>query len=155
MIEYVDHHIIYENPKPHVRSRHAYFPGVVQLPSGELLALFVIGEAFESADQTTYVSRSKDLGRSWELQGPVYDKSLDPFPTSDYLKPQVLRDGTVIALGYRFHRHDPESPIGIPETDGILPGDDIVCFSFDSGVTWTSPRIIPRSMCYCRISNRH
>lgn len=145
MIEYIESHIIYENPQPKVHSRHGYFPGVVQLPSGELVALFVIGEAFESADQTTYVSRSKDLGKSWELQGPVIDKSGDPFPTSDYLKPQVLRDGRLIALGYRFHRHNTDQPIAIEETDGVVPGDDIVSFSADAGHTWSAPRIFPRS----------
>lgn len=144
-IEYLEEHVLYENPKPHVRSRQAFFPGVIQLPSSELLALLVIGEAFESANQTTYVSRSQDRGHTWRLQGPLYDKSVDRFPTSDYLKPQVLQDGTLIALGYRLHRNDPESPIAIPETDGILPGDDIVSFSKDNGSTWTVPQVIPRS----------
>lgn len=144
-IEVLQAHVLYENPKPHVHSRHGYFPGVIRLPSGELLALFVIGEAFESPDQTTYVSRSQDLGRTWKLQGPLYDKSEDSFPTSDYLKPQLLRDGTLIALGYRFHRKDPESSIAVPGTDGILPGDDIVSFSSDEGHTWTVPQAIPRT----------
>ncbi|MBM3800769.1 MAG: exo-alpha-sialidase [Acidimicrobiia bacterium] len=146
MIELIESHVVYENPKPKVRSRHGYFPGVVQLPSGELLALFVMGEAFESADQSTYVSRSGDLGKTWRLQGPLYNKCLDPLPTSDYFKPQVLKDGSLIALGYRFHRHDPEQPIAIEETDGALPGDDVVSFSDDGGRTWNAPRVIERSI---------
>ncbi|MSO21711.1 MAG: exo-alpha-sialidase [Acidobacteria bacterium] len=144
MIEHLESHIVYENPKPKVRSRHGYFPGVVQLPSVELLALFVMGEAFESADQETYVCRSKDLGRTWQLQGPLYDKSRDLFPTSDYFKPQLLRDGSLLALGYRFHRHDPEQSIAIEETDGALPGDNVVSVSTDEGRTWSVPRVIPR-----------
>ena len=63
IIEYVQGHVIYENPKPQLRSRHGYFPGVVQLPSGELLALFVMGEAFESVDQTTYWAVEEGQGR--------------------------------------------------------------------------------------------
>ena len=62
-------------------------------------------------------------------RGRCIDKSRDDRPTSDFLKPQVLRDGSLIALGYRFHRDDPEQPIAIQETDGALPGDDIVAFS--------------------------
>src|SRR4029077_9075738 len=111
----------------------------VQLASGELVALFVIGEAFESVDLTTYVSRSPDQGRTWHLQGPVYDTSPDPVRTSDFLKPQVLRDGSLIALGYRFDRSDPEQPIAIAETDGALDGDDVVTFSADDGRTWARP----------------
>ncbi len=146
MIEYIESSTVYDNPNPKARSRHAYFPGVVQLPSGELLALFPIGEAFESADQTTYVSRSNDLGKTWRLQGPLYDRRQDPVPISDSLKPLVLRDGTLIALGYGFHRHDPEHPITVEETDGVLPGEDLVSFSSDEGHSWTEPRVIPRSI---------
>ena len=145
VIEHVESHVVYENPKPMLRSRHGYFPGVVQLPSGELLALFVLGEAFESVDLTTWVTRSRDGGRTWELQGPLYDSSAAETPTSDFLKPQVLDDGTLIALGYRFHRHDPEQPIAIAETDGALPGDNIVSFSADEGRTWSAPQVIQRS----------
>jgi sialidase-1 len=145
MIELVESRVVYENPKPMLRSRHGYFPGVVELPSGELLALVVIGEAFESVDLATHVVRSGDAGRTWTLQGPLHERSDAERPTSDFLKPQVLRDGSLIALGYRFHRDDPDQPIAIQETDGALPGDDIVAFSTDDGHTWTPPRVIPRS----------
>ena len=47
-IKTIDEHVIYDNPIPHVRSRHGFFPGAIQLPSGELLAMVAIGEAFES-----------------------------------------------------------------------------------------------------------
>ena len=145
MIELLDSHVVYDNPKPMLRSRHGYFPGVVELPSGELLALLVIGEAFEAVDLATHVARSVDGGRSWALQGPLIDKTADERPTSDFLKPQVLRDGSLIALGYRFHRDDPEQPIAIAETDGALPGDDVISFSTDEGLTWTPPAVIPRT----------
>lgn len=145
MIEHVESHVIFDNPKPMLRSRHGYFPGVVELPTGELLALLVIGEAFESVDLATHVVRSGDLGRTWELQGPLYDKAGDARATSDFLKPILLRDGTLLALGYRFHRDDPEQPIAIEATDGALPGDDVVSFSSDDGRTWTVPREISRS----------
>ncbi|MBM3740152.1 MAG: exo-alpha-sialidase [Acidobacteria bacterium] len=145
MIEYIEGHVIYENPKPHVRSRHGCFPGLVQLTSGEIVAMFVIQEAFEAANATTWVSRSADLGKTWTLQGPVYDKSTVGYPVSDSMKPALLRDGTLVAVGYRFRRDDPEQSIAIPETGGFQPGEDIVSFSTDDGHTWTEPRIIPRS----------
>ena len=40
--------ILYKNPKPHVKSVHAYFPSVAAMPNGELLATYVLGEAFEA-----------------------------------------------------------------------------------------------------------
>jgi sialidase-1 len=145
VIEYLEPHIIYENPWPHVHSRHGCFPGLVALPSGELIALFVLAEAFEAPNGTTWVTRSSDDGRTWRLQGPVYDKSVLGVETTDSLKATLLRDGTLVATGYRFYRHDLEMPISIPETGGILPGDDIVTFSKDEGRNWAAPEIIQRS----------
>jgi hypothetical protein len=144
VIDHIDSHVLYENPRPMLRSRHGYFPGLVQLPSGELLALLVIGEAFESVDLTTHVSRSTDDGRTWTLQGPLLDKSRDAHPTSDFLKPVLLRDGSLLALGYRFDRTDPGQTIAIQETDGALPGDDIVASSTDGGRSWSAASVIPR-----------
>lgn len=145
LIEYIEPVIVYENPKPHVHSRHGYHPGIAQLPNGELIALFLFAEAFEAPNGTTYVTRSKDDGRTWTLQGPLYDKSVLGFESTDTMKPTVLRDGTIIATGYRFHRHDLEQAIAIPETGGFQPGDNIVCFSRDGGHSWTAPKCIPRS----------
>ncbi len=143
MIEVVESHVIFDNPKPMLRSRHGYFPGIVQLQSGDLLALVVIGEAFEAVNLRTHVLRSTDLGRTWTEEGPLDDGAADPLPISDFYKPWVLADGSLIALGYRFHRRDAEQPIAIMETDGALGGDNAVAFSRDEGRTWTRPRVFP------------
>ncbi len=63
--------------EPMLRSRHGYFPGLVQLASGELVALLVIGEAFESSTSRPTLPHSSDDGRTWTLQGPLLDKSRD------------------------------------------------------------------------------
>jgi len=144
-IRYLETSILYENPRPLARSRHGYFPGLARLPSGKLIALFVIAEAFESADATTWVARSADGGRTWALEAPLFPQPTDDVRASDYLKPTVLRDGTVVAIGYRFYRDDPEQGIGIQETGGIQPGDDIISFSSDEGRTWSAPEVIPRT----------
>ena len=146
-IEILDHHIVYENPQPFNRSRHGYFPGLVKLPSGELLGLFVLGEAFEATNVTTFVTRSQDQGRTWNLQGPLHRKEEAYRHNSDYLKPTLLDDGRLMALGYRFHRTDPDQTIANPDpaVDGIRGGDNLVSFSADDGATWSHPRIVPRS----------
>jgi len=144
-ISVMDHHVIYENPIPFTRSRHGYFPGLVKLPAGELLALFALGEAFEAADVTTVVSRSPDQGHNWQLEGPLHERDAEHRFCSDYLKPTLLSDGTLIATGYRFHRDDPDQSIVNPDTDGLRGGDNLVSFSHDEGHSWTHPRVIPRS----------
>ena len=145
MIEHLESHVVYENPKPHVHSRHGFFPGLAELPSGELIAMFMIAEAFESPDGTTFLSRSRDHGRTWELQGRLHGAPRLGVPTTDTMKPTLLRDGSLIAMGYRFHRLDTEQGIGIDETGGILPGEDIVSFSRDGGRTWSMPAVIGRT----------
>ena len=146
-IEVVDRHVVYENPQPQNRARHGYFPGLVKLPSEELLALFTLGEAFEAADVTTVVTRSSDQGRTWILEGPLHQKDAEHRYNSDYLKPTLLSSGKLIALGYRFHRTDPDQTIAnpAPNVDGIRGGDDLVSFSEDDGRSWSHPRIIPRT----------
>ena len=50
--------LIYRNPKPPIHSIQAYFPSVVVLPDGELLASMVLGEAFEAPNCHTYMVRA-------------------------------------------------------------------------------------------------
>ncbi len=138
----VERVILYANPIPHLRSRHGYFPGVAVLPGGDLLALFSQGEAFESADSTTVVSRSVDGGRTWEFQGPICPRQPGHWD-SDYMKPTVLPNGQVLAMGYRFHREAPEQPLVNAATNGIRPGEVIKSFSSDGGRTWSRPVAVP------------
>ncbi|MGH9524589.1 MAG: sialidase family protein [Terriglobales bacterium] len=145
VIEYVEPYIVYDNPKPHVHSRHGYHPGIEQLPDGELIALFVLAEAFEAPNGTTYITRSHNGGSTWHLQGPLYDKSALGVETTDTMKPRLLRDGTLIATGYRFHRRNLEQAIAIPESGGFQPGENVVSFSRDLGRSWSQPKIIERS----------
>lgn len=144
-ISVVDQHVIYENPIPQIRSRHGYFPGIVKLPSGELLCLFALGKAFDAADVTTVVSRSHDQGHSWELEGPLHKKDNEHRYDSDYMKPNLLSDGTLLATGYRFHREDPDQSLANLQSDGLRGGDNLVSFSRDDGHAWADPRVIPRN----------
>ena len=65
-IELIDTGLIYRNPRPHIESRHAYFPSVVQLTGGDLVVTMTIGQAFESKDQHVYAARSGNGGKTWE-----------------------------------------------------------------------------------------
>lgn len=144
MIEVTDHYVIYENPHPQNRARHSHFPGLVRLPSADLLALFTLGEAMEATNGTTQVSRSRDQGQSWQFEGPLYERDADHRHNSDAFKPIVLADGTLLATGYRFHRSDPDELIVNPD-GGLRDGDNLVSFSRDEGRTWTRPQIVPRT----------
>lgn len=143
-IEYLESAIVFDNPRPHVRSRHGYHPGLARLGREEVIALFMVAEAFEAPNGTTYVARSLDGGRSWAVEGPLHSKPELGFETTDTMKPCVLRNGTLVASGYRFHRRDLEEGIAIPDSGGFQPGDNIVSYSRDGGRAWTAPAVIPR-----------
>ena len=66
-IECLNTGLIYRNPKPHLRSVHAYFPSVVVLCEDEMLATLVLGSAFESVDFHVHLARSTDGGETWYL----------------------------------------------------------------------------------------
>jgi len=137
-IEVIDHHTIYDNPIPLNRSRHGYFPGLEKLPSGELIAMYPIGEAFESPNQQLFVSRSKDNGCTWSTPQLLHPKLKKAMIS---MKPTLLRDGLLVAVGYTFQHVDPEHLVNTT-TGGLAPGKNLVSFSTDNGNTWTLPRAI-------------
>lgn len=135
LIEVLDHITIYTNPIPTLRSRHGYFPGMERLTNGDLIAMFPIGEAFESADQQVHLTRSTDQGKTWskpQLVHPQEPKGLGS------LKPTLLKDGSLVAIGYAFYHPDPET-LANPQTGGLPPGENLISTSVDQGRTWTKP----------------
>lgn len=136
-MEILNQSIIYENPLPQLRSRQASFPNVCLLADGTLLAVQVIGEAFESVDGTSYICRSDDGGITWSAPKRMFGRKPGGRPFNDMCKLTALRDGRILALGYAYYRDDPELPMGNPETGGLL--DDFVFYavSEDNGETWS------------------
>ncbi|MCK5118139.1 MAG: exo-alpha-sialidase [Candidatus Latescibacteria bacterium] len=140
-IECLNTGIIYRNPKPHLRSVHAYFPSVVVLSDNELLAVLVLGSAFESTDFHVHVARSKDGGASWALEGPLYEPPTDRL-TTDACRITRMPDGEIVALLAVFERPDPEEGLASHETLGFVPMEFVLLRSRDDGHTWTDPEPI-------------
>lgn len=140
-IHIVGEGVIYANPLPQLRSRKAYFPNLAMLEDGSWLAAFALGEAMESADQTTALCQSRDEGKSWQAAGFLIAKE-DRGHFSDSAKLTRVKNHQVAALGYRFDRSDPEKPIGNPATGGLLPDQVFFCVSQDDGGHWSAPQVI-------------
>lgn len=134
--------LLYRNPRPHVRSVHAYFPSVVVMKNGELLATLVIGEAFEAVNLRTYVARSTDQGETWQLEGLIYPGTVDRL-TSDACRLTALPDGEVVAF---MARHDRTAYVdeGLTnhQTLGFVPTELLLLRSRDDGQTWTRPNVL-------------
>lgn len=134
---------IYENPLPQLRAVCSAFPGACVLEDGRILVLHQMGQAFESVDGTSVASFSEDGGKTWSEPVKLFDKSNEPVPITDLSKPTVLNDGSIMAFGYQFYRHDENLPIGNPETGGLLSDDIFYSVSRDGGNSWSERVTVP------------
>ena len=144
-IEVIEHGIIYENHLPQLRSRHGYFPNMILLEDRTIAAVFSIGEAFESIDLASYITRSINEGITWEKPECLSYKCKDERNSTDFLKITNAGKRKLLAFGYRFYRNDPDFPIGNPETGGLLDSRIIFMQSEDSGKTWSNAKILNTS----------
>lgn len=132
----LSHSIIYDNPLPQLRSRQAAFPFLAQLGDGTVICSYQIGEAFESVDGTSYISRSSDNGKTWEGPFQMFDKSWETTPITDCCKVTALGGNRVVGVGYEYDRDHPEWPIGNPQTGGLIDDRVYITRSEDGGKTW-------------------
>ena len=138
-IEVAGSGLVYRNPKPHVRSVHAYFPSVAALPNGDLLAVFALAEAFEAADMHTVCARSTDGGACWDFLGPL-EVCSGPGLASDASRITALPTGAVVAVMLRSDRSEhADEGLANPQTMGFVPTEFLLLRSADGGVTWAEP----------------
>ncbi len=141
----VESDLIFRNPRPHVKSLHAYFPSVAVLPDGQMVATYVLGEAFESVDMRVHVARSTDFGDTWRDEGPICKPTTDRL-TSIFgrLAVTVNRETASVELVANLLRCDrtdhPDEGLGNPKTMGFVPTKMLLTRSTDAGHTWTQPQ---------------
>lgn len=129
--------LVYRNPKPYVHSIHAYFPSVAVLNNGEMLASLVLGEAFESPNLHTYISRSVDYGETWTMEGPVITPNAKGRLVSDSGRLTGMPDGEVVVLLVRHDRSQyPDEGLTNRENLGFVPTELLLVRSSDYGRTW-------------------
>ena len=130
---------LYRNPDAHVKSIHAYWPSVVNLGGGHLMAVYTLGEAFESVNLRVHLADSRDNGETWKTLGqpaPLPDTQL----TSESGRLSLASDGELILLLVRHDRSaHPELGLAEPNHFGFVPMKFCICRSRDKGRTWTAP----------------
>lgn len=141
MFEILSTGIVYRNPKPHLRSRQAMHPALVDLGDGEMFCSFDIGEAVESLDYRTYKSRSMDGGETWEFEGRLFEDPVER-PATHTMRTSLMADGSMVGFGARSYRDDPEEGLTNRETLGFVPVDLILSKSDDRGAAWSQPEVI-------------
>lgn len=140
-LEVADTGVVYRNPLPHVYARHAYFPSVIELANGELLASFAVGQAFESHDLHTELSRSVDGGVTWEHVGRLYEGTKDRV-TSDTARLSHGSNGEIVAYVIRHDRSRDNCGLVNPDNLGFVEIEQLLLRSRDGGRTWSEPEKI-------------
>lgn len=142
MISIVGTGIIFRNPKPHVRSVHAYFPSIARLPNGDLVASVALAQAFEAADMRTHLFRSTDEGDTWVDEGLLYPGTTDRH-TSDVSRLTALTSGELVALTARHDRTEHlDDGLTNPDNLGFVPTEFLLFRSDDGGHSWDGPDTI-------------
>jgi sialidase-1 len=136
--------IVYENPKPYLRSQHAFHPTLVDLGGGELLCGYDLGEAVESMDYRTYRSRSTDGGRTWTPEGAII-QGRTRRPSVSSVRLSKVATG-LVGFGFRGWRDDPNEGVVNRANLGYVPMELILVRSRDSGHTWSRPTVIRPSL---------
>jgi len=121
-----------------------YYPRVIRLGEGELLASFVASLEIESPDSHPRTMRSMDCGGTWAEEGPVDPGALVGDTETGFLS--LGPDGTVYLLGNRWPRDpdDPLRPLVHPQTLGMAPNEPVLRHSSDGGRSWSAPEVLPR-----------
>lgn len=140
-IEITETGYIYYNPKPHLVSRHAYFPSLTILPTGNLFAAFDLGSAFEASDVRSYYSLSRDGGKSWSEPASVpLPKFAEPFSCSCRFR--CLPDGELVGIGAIFNRTRIEEGLANPENGGFVENYPFLVRGNGTSLQWSSPEWI-------------
>lgn len=141
MIECIATGLVYSNPQPHLRAIHAWHPSLVKLDGEELLCAFDLGQAVESFDYRTHLSRSADGGLTWSEPVQLFHDPVDR-PTTHTVRISRMKDGTLLAVGARFYRDDAAQGLTNRATLGYVPLDLILLRGANAGHTWQGPEVI-------------
>jgi hypothetical protein len=134
--------LIYRNPAPNIRPRQAYFPSIVELPGGELLAAFELGSAMENLDVRVHLSRSSDGGQNWSEPVKVFEPAKSIPPVSTLGRVSRMRDGALVAVILLCDRSRVDEGLANPVTEGYVETTFAIIESNDGGRSWSAPRTI-------------
>ena len=133
--------LVYRNPRPELRARHAWHPSLVSLGGPHWLCTFDIGEGPESLDYATYVSRSDDDAVTWSSPVPLF-QDFSGRRSTHTVRVSRLADGSLIAWGARLFREDPDKGLINTATLGYTEMELIGLRSGDQGMTWSRPEVL-------------
>ena len=143
MINIIAQGHVYQNPKPYLRSIHAWHPSIVRLDDGELLVAFDLGEAVEALNYRTWLSRSTDDGATWSSPTRLLED--DPAATRNAthsIRLSRMSDGEIVGFGARHFRDRADEGLVNRANLGYTEMELFLLRSTDGGRTFGTPERI-------------
>ena len=133
--------VIYRNPRPNVRSIHAYFPSVVTFDENHLGATVVLGEAFEAPNLHLVYLESRNGGTDWTRISNITAPA-DDFSSSTVGRITRMSDGSLAAMVTRHERGPFDTGLTGAESIGMVPMRIELYRSLDQSRSWSAPEIV-------------
>lgn len=123
----------------------ATFPSITPLSDGDLLAVYRVGSAKDSDDETIEIRRSSNEGRSWSDAVQPFSSTLDGRCGSLKAAYVTQLEGAHLAVAALWVDREafPGKPLFNEETEGCLPMEILLAESPDLGRAWTPWRAVP------------
>ena len=151
MIEILDTGLIYRGDESAPHFRNTYWPSVVELDNGELLAAMDISNFINSRDARSYYSLSKDQGKIWTEPKIIWDGDGWPYPFHTTCRISKTPGGEVVGFMAIKDRADSEQPHTNPENGGMINMEHAVVRWDNDKQSWLKPEIFKRPLdwnCY-------
>lgn len=125
-----------------------YYARVVRLSAKELVGSFVASTVQEGPDCHPVLTRSRDGGTTWNVEGPVDRNRPAQFPPTETGFISADREGALLCVGarWRVDPADPDQGVINPRTVGMQENEVVFRRSADGGRTWTTGRVISKPL---------
>ncbi len=151
MIDIIESGLIYRGEESDPHFRNSYWPSVVELENGVLLAAMDISNYINSRDARSYYSISKDNGKSWSEPKIIWDGEGWSYPFHTTCRISKSPGGEVIGFMAIKDRSDSEQPHTNPENGGMIDMEHAVVRWDNDNQSWLKPEIFKRPIdwkCY-------
>ena len=153
MMQVLSDGVVYRNPAPHLRSVHAWHPSLVSYGPDHWISSFDLAEASEAHNYRTYLSESRDDGKTWTQPRPLIDESVHLGSLS--LRVSRFEDGSLHGFGGLMDVRPTMQGILNPQTFGYTPMQLGATSSSDGGLTWTQPLSLDLPLTGCAFETCH
>lgn len=129
--------LIYDASHKPDTEKIAIFTSLCPCADGTLLSCFQVGSAKHAPDSRLQLCRSLDGGNRWEELPWRFPTTVAGIPGSLAAGEMVeTKPGRLLLLATWFDRSDPQQPLFVPVTEGLVHCKILKTFSADGGRTW-------------------